>query len=62
MTDPIYCSAQTYRATRDNPAEYCETEVEQEGDYCPAHEEADDDYDHYDHLQEIKERQNYWGD
>jgi hypothetical protein len=37
----ILCPAQTYRQTRDEPAEYCETEVEEYGDYCPAHEEDD---------------------
>lgn len=36
--------------------------MEQEGDYCPTHQEPDDDYDHYEHMQQIKERQNYWGD
>lgn len=52
MTDgPAYCTAQTYRRTRDNPAEYCETEVEQEGDYCERHDEddrrMDADYEYY---------------
>lgn len=42
MSDsPIYCPAQTYRATRDNPAEHCEEEVAEYGDYCPRHEEED---------------------
>jgi len=49
-TDPIYCPAQTYRQTRDEPAEYCENEVTEEGDLCSAH-DADarmvDDYDMY---------------
>lgn len=50
MTDPIYCAAQTYRATRDNPAEYCETEVEDHGDLCARHDDddrSDTDYDNY---------------
>lgn len=51
MTDyPIYCAAQTYRATRDTPAEYCETEVADEGDLCGIHDadaRAEDDYDRY---------------
>lgn len=59
---PIYCPAQTYAQTRDSPAEWCEEEVAEEGDHCPAHQEPDDDYDHYDYLQELKERQDYWGD
>lgn len=48
--EPIYCAAQTYRQTRDTPAEYCETEVGQEGDLCARHDEddrADADYDNY---------------
>ncbi|MDQ5860644.1 MAG: hypothetical protein M3536_00065 [Actinomycetota bacterium] len=46
----IYCPAQTYRQTRDEPAEFCETEVEDYGDLCPAHDadaRMDDDYDRY---------------
>lgn len=48
--EPIYCHAQTYPATRDNPAEFCEEEVEQEGDLCARHDEddrADELYDAY---------------
>jgi len=41
MTDRIYCPAQTYRATRDSPAEHCENEVEDYGDLCPEHDEDD---------------------
>ena len=42
MTDyPIYCAAQTYRATRETPAEYCETEVDCEGDLCADHDEQE---------------------
>lgn len=50
MTDPIYCPAQTYQATRDTPAEFCENEVAEYGDLCPAHEledRADEAYDRY---------------
>jgi hypothetical protein len=51
MTDyPIYCPAQTYRDTRDSPAEFCENEVDNEGDLCSDHDaedRADDDYDRY---------------
>jgi hypothetical protein len=48
MTEPIYCPAVTYKATRDTPRELCENEVEQEGDLCPRHDEddrADEAYD-----------------
>jgi hypothetical protein len=41
MNDPIYCPAQTYRATRDSPAEFCENEVEDFGDLCAVHDEDD---------------------
>jgi len=50
MTDPIYCPAQTYAATRDTPAEYCDELVSDYGDLCPEHEEddrADADYENY---------------
>lgn len=57
---PIYCPAQTYRATRETPAEFCETEVADYGDLCPAHAEddrADELYDAY--LDAKYERENY---
>jgi hypothetical protein len=42
MTDyPIYCHAQTYRGSRLEPQEFCETEVAQEGDLCDRHDEDD---------------------
>ncbi len=41
--DPIYCPAQTYARTRDEPAEFCETEVADYGDFCPAHDYTDED-------------------
>lgn len=50
MSETIYCSAQTYRQTRDTPAEYCENEVPDEGDLCDSHDSdarMDDDYDRY---------------
>lgn len=50
VTHPIYCPAQTFRQTRDSPAEYCTEEVEQEGDLCDRHDEddrADEAYDNY---------------
>lgn len=55
MTETIYCPAQTYRQTRDTPAEYCENEVEDYGDLCSEHDaadRADADYDDY--------RENQW--
>jgi hypothetical protein len=48
--DVIYCPAQTYARTRDTPAEYCETEVANEGDLCPIHDaddRADEEYERY---------------
>lgn len=56
VSEPIYCSAQTYHATRDNPAEWCEELVDEHGDLCPIHEEADRadaDYDNY--LESLRE-------
>jgi hypothetical protein len=50
MSETIFCPAQTYRQTRETPAEYCENEVENYGDLCPAHDDdarMDDDYDRY---------------
>ena len=47
VSDPIYCPAQTFAGRYYNdpePPEYCEAEVENEGDYCPKH-EVEDDYD-----------------
>ena len=41
MSEVIYCPAQTYRATRDSPAEFCGNEVEDYGDLCPEHDEGD---------------------
>ena len=46
----IYCPAQTYRATRDMPAEYCENEVADYGDLCARHDaidRSDADYENY---------------
>jgi hypothetical protein len=50
VTVTIFCPAQTYRQTRDEPAEYCENEVSEEGDLCGDHDadaRMDDDYDRY---------------
>lgn len=46
----IYCAAQTYPATRDNPAEYCQNDVPAEGDLCGEHDaedRSDADYENY---------------
>ena len=51
-SNPIYCTAQTFHGTREEPSEYCETEVDCEGDLCSEHDadaRMDDDYDR--HLQ-----------
>ena len=50
MSEPILCPAQTYRATRDSPAEFCTHEVSDYGDLCAVHDSearAEDDYDRY---------------
>lgn len=47
---PIYCPAQTYRATRETPAEFCENEVFEEGELCAEHDSearAEDEHDRY---------------
>ncbi len=54
--DPILCPANTYARTMVSPEEFCETEVEQEGDLCPAHEEPDDDFDYERYLEDKAER------
>lgn len=51
MSDqPIYCPAQTFAGNRFEPSEYCETEVEDYGDFCSVHDaedRSDADYDNY---------------
>ena len=54
MTDPIYCPAQTYRQTRDNPAEYCENEVADYGDFCDKHDEDDRADEAYERLRDAR--------
>jgi hypothetical protein len=54
--ETYYCGAQTFAGRMyvdPEPAEYCETEVAEAGDRCPAHTE-DDDRDEY---EEWRERQ-----
>jgi len=55
-SDPIYCSAQTYRATRENPAEFCENEVDDDGDLCAVHDEEERAEEAYENW---KERERY---
>lgn len=46
----IYCPAQTYRANRDMPAEFCESEVSDYGQLCARHDEddrSDANYENY---------------
>jgi hypothetical protein len=55
MSDPIYCTAQTYPPTRLWPAEWCETAVDCEGDLCSEHDvdaRMEDDYDRYLQMKE----------
>lgn len=55
-TEVRYCSSETYRATRLQPAEYCENEVEDEdSDLCPScqrYEDGPDPDDAYDAWRE----------
>jgi hypothetical protein len=56
MTDTIYCPAQTYRQTRDSPAEYCENEVTDYGDFCATHDAEDrSDADYEQFLEDQRE-------
>lgn len=41
MRDPIYCPAQTFRGTREEPSEYCTNEVADYGDMCEQHDEEE---------------------
>jgi hypothetical protein len=42
MSDhPIFCTAQTFRGTRDEPAEFCEETVDDYGAMCERHDEED---------------------
>lgn len=61
------CGVQTrgVRYVDPEPAEYCMTEVENEDDHCPAHEEADDDFDYERYCDDKAERaadENYYTD
>lgn len=54
MTDHIFCPAQTYRGSRFEPSEYCETEVDHEGDLCPKHDEDDRADEAYERLRDAR--------
>ncbi|WNT44952.1 hypothetical protein SEA_ABBYDAISY_58 [Arthrobacter phage AbbyDaisy] len=62
---PIYCPRQTHPQTRDTPAEFCENEVDNEGDLCSDHEEDDRSDELYDQYLDAKFEENQlgpWGD
>lgn len=52
-----FCCALTYRQTRDNPAEYCDNDVPNVGDLCPAHEEDDRSDDAYERFREDQRKE-----
>ena len=52
--NPIYCPAQIFPATRLEPAEYCENEVEDYGDLCPEHEESDRADEAYERMRDAR--------
>lgn len=54
MSKPIYCTAQTYRATRESPAEFCENEVDDEGDLCADHDEQERATEAYENLKDSR--------
>lgn len=65
----FYCSQETYRASQYQPAEYCENEVDNEGDLCGScgrYEEGpdpDDARDEWlDRQAEDRWEQDYWND
>lgn len=60
VQEVFYCAAQTYRATRWQPAEYCENEVDEDGDLCGPCGRAEDGPDPDDARDEWLERQ--WED
>lgn len=37
MSEPVYCIFQVYRATLEQPAEYCANEAEPGEEYCIEH-------------------------
>lgn len=51
----IYCAAQTFRGWGLEPSEYCENEVDDYGDLCPAHDTEARDEDDYDRYLQSKE-------
>jgi hypothetical protein len=63
-----YCPAQTFAGRMHDdpqPAEFCENEVDNEGDLCPDHEEDDRSDELYDQYLDAKFEENQlgpWGD
>lgn len=45
MSEPVYCEYQVYRATLEQPAEYCMNEAEPGQEYCLDHMPYDPEYD-----------------
>ncbi len=47
-TEPRWCEAQIFAATRIDPAEYCDEEAREGSDYCDLHAGYDDEPDYGD--------------
>lgn len=48
MSEPIYCTAQTFAGNRFEPREYCTNQVDDYGDLCAEHDAAarmEDEYE-----------------
>jgi hypothetical protein len=54
MSSPIFCPAQTYRGSRFEPSEYCETEVADHGDFCEKHDEDDRADEAYERMRDAR--------
>jgi len=54
MSEKILCPARTYPATPFEPAEFCETEVDDYGDLCAVHDEDDRSDELYEQYLESK--------
>lgn len=46
---PFYCEAVVFAGNRYEPAEYCENEVDADGDLCASHGDFEDGYDDQDY-------------
>ena len=65
--EPIYCPAQTFVGNRIEPPEFCDNEVDDHGDLCQIHEEADradEEYEQYleDRAERLADPENYCRD